>query len=79
MSNHETTGWQPIETAPRDGAEILAADGAEHYICRWADCADACSQIPKHGWATQYNDHWMTYDEESPTHWMPLPPLPTAP
>jgi hypothetical protein len=60
-------GWRPIETAPRDGTEIFAAeswvhphDGLtwNHYPAAWKDG----------GWAT--GD-----DPVDPSHWMPIPPV----
>lgn len=69
-------GWQPIETAPRDGTWILVrqSDVLEPSV---AVCAfdPECSEG---GW-------WMCCDGKnpeiplrgpSPTHWMPLPALP---
>lgn len=78
-------GWQPIETAPKDGSiiDLLCEDG------RWADCYWGA---PEHccGEAGQYCDSewhgapdgwvWSTMNEflpseEPPTHWMPVPSL----
>lgn len=61
--------WQPIETAPKDGTEVLVfgprQDGT--YLA-----------------AYQYDDWWVAgpWDERwtellsPPTHWMPLPAPP---
>jgi hypothetical protein len=62
------TEWQPIESAPKDGTNILAA---------WADT------WPKnpHAEAMYFSDGgwWYSYDGDGhsrpPTHWMPLPQL----
>lgn len=62
--------WQPIETAPKDGTQILAWDGFNFDLCEWSAPErrpqDAC-------W-------WIDNDKGSmhPTHWQPLPPPPTA-
>lgn len=55
--------WQPIETAPKDGTEILAWDGDDRKILRWA----------LGRW-----DDWdeMPSALGKPTHWMPLPEPP---
>jgi hypothetical protein len=53
--------WRPIETAPKDGTEII-------ILGKWTkDCSRAY-------WD---GGLWQTYSgghEENPTHWMPLPP-----
>lgn len=67
--------WQPIETAPRDGTQIIVldADGqcgvAEYYIF-----SDGSS-----GWEVGHfeNGIHMILDAIV-THWMPLPPLPNG-
>lgn len=59
--------WQPIETAPRDGENVLLAHAGRVTA----------------GWFDDYNDCWfeaLDVGEESirirPTHWMPLPEPP---
>lgn len=66
-------GWQPIETAPKDGTYFLAfnaaleadswADEERHMIVQWTG-----------------RGYWrIALDGQSahPTHWMPLPPPPS--
>ena len=60
-------GWQPIETAPKDGTQFLAtgveADGRKNPRRRW-------------GVAYWYERRWLGGHFNShcpPTHWMPLP------
>lgn len=66
------SAWQPIETAPKDGKRILAWLGPYYDACilRWASDADA------------ERDAWIDYDhfapDPQPTHWMPLPALPSS-
>ena len=64
------TPWQPIETAPRDGTELLlcAADTlvlGRFYrgVGQWADVDKALGS--KAGWFWAFAIR--------PTHWMPLP------
>jgi len=58
-------GWQPIETAPKDGTHFLAYENGRHYDC-WAHFDT------REGW------YWMDHadSEPAPTHWMPLPQPP---
>jgi len=59
-------GWQPIETAPKDGEDILATDGTAMLVTYWYGAST--------GWLYRYTDHGV--DGWSPTHWMPLPASP---
>ncbi len=55
--------WQPIETAPKDGTEILLTDG--HY--------------KRTGWYAKRIGVWSMDAAVSlamPTHWAPLPAPP---
>jgi hypothetical protein len=69
----EMTEWQPIETAPKDGAAILiwpaqssfTGDDTISYVVRWNDWKEA--------WIEASGEE---YDTFYPTHWMPLPPPP---
>jgi hypothetical protein len=68
-----TMDWQPIETAPRDGAELLlcAADPlvvGRFYrgVGQWADADPAFRS--KSGWFWAFGIR--------PTHWMSLPDPP---
>ena len=57
--------WQPIETAPKDGREILGWFGSASVI-RWHI-----------GTESFWTDGFMRLRE--PTHWMPLPEPPETP
>lgn len=70
----ECSGWQPIETAPKDGAEsFLLTDGRVVTFGGWLTDVD-------HG--AEYDGQfsggdWLWIDDcDTPTHWMPLPPAP---
>lgn len=57
--------WQTIESAPLDGREILITDGQGIEIAVWIEDEGGC-------WLS---NEWSNIDK--PTHWMPLPDLPS--
>lgn len=66
--------WKPIETAPKDGTEILVRGpqrdgGVYHDVQAWPD-----------GWTGMpWPVALMDYAAGEPTHWMPLPEPPGTP
>lgn len=68
--------WQPIETAPKDGAWFSAWDGSEVFPCCWGDWfgqAGWCYGDCTYG-GTLYEG--LNLADIQPTHWMPLPEPP---
>lgn len=68
-----TMDWQPIETAPKDGTQILAyAEGSRglNYfsVAEWATAKD---------YAPRSVADWFWAYAIRPTHWMPLPAPPS--
>lgn len=70
-------GWQPIETAPKDGTRVLlylAAPWSRLELARWYQ--------PWGNWQTdgdepdQFRDEYCGIGSQLPTHWQPLPPPP---
>lgn len=63
------SGWQPIETAPKDGAWVLVIEGQvpdkPQFVAKWND----------YGWVDCDDDVNYTIN---PTHWMPLPEPPIS-
>ena len=60
--------WHPIETAPKDGTEILAFDGVCIENIKWMNGIG--------NWVTSWN-HDVDYTiNGDPTHWMHLPEPP---
>lgn len=61
-------GWQPIETAPKDGTTVLTwtkgltEDEGAIMPMRWSSTR---------GWCEYWGNHDLF-----PTHWMPLPEPP---
>jgi len=72
--------WQPIETAPKDGTDVMLTDGEHVTVGHW---------IYEPGGTTEYRDadgRWIGQDDRDEfagwidwmggidaTHWMPLP------
>lgn len=81
--------WQPIETAPKDGTEVIVvhyanySDGISPMIegpftgsfrnGRWESSWDGCEVVEYMDWGGVDYKSIMT-----PTHWMPLPTPPTT-
>lgn len=68
------SGWQPIETAPKDGSWVLLTGGTVEY--GW----DADQQPPAvvgqargQGWQFAWYDSGYYGEYEKPSHWMPVP------
>lgn len=57
--------WQPIETAPKDGTDLLVS----YYL--WG---------PRQAVAGWFEGDWLIFEKPDdpikPAHWMPLPPPP---
>jgi hypothetical protein len=67
-------GWQPIETAPKDGSRFLAyCDGKVDFF-HWQERSDGINSPI--GW----RDSFITVYREGtgPRHWMPIPSAPGA-
>lgn len=66
--------WRPIETAPKDGTEILLLiqfpdQKPVFVVARYRGGASPWRWVP-------CEDGAASYSEEYATHWMPLPPPP---
>lgn len=57
-------GWQPIETAPRDGTSILLLQSGCRYVAHWSVYVEQ--------WVVDKGAAQGNY----PTHWQPLPDPP---
>jgi hypothetical protein len=70
----DTNGWMAIETAPRDGTQVLVGvwvvgyyNGSER---RWSCWTIGVQGSGGFGCDGEWGDE--------PTHWMPLPPAPVS-
>ena len=70
-------GWQPIETAPKDGSNILLLRGGRCVVGYWD--TDKYAKRPKPYWSHDCERIFGTREAKSnpPSHWMPLPAAPT--
>ncbi len=82
-SKQQATSWQPIETAPKGGAIIdlwvMFPDGGHRWAdARWMEAGEH-SCIGPADWCSRekYPLHAFT-EKPVATHWMPLPPPPSA-
>ena len=66
------TKWRPVETAPRDGTDMIIRDDIRAFVARWSNygLADSKGWLVDEWASGDYND-WMLV--ENPTHWLPLP------
>ena len=81
--------WQPIETAPKDGTEILGAFSEDYgYLDKPTQYGPWSCRYDGKKWMASYDgfnvveymsDFGTEYKETDidPTHWMPMPDLPT--
>lgn len=82
--------WYPIETAPKDGTEILAwRDDCGILLARWdapenflpdSECEKLGSEsAEQYDWFyADFVDGGRLEGSEIPTHWMPLPSFPNV-
>jgi len=66
--------WKSIETAPKDGTAVLVAVDGGYVVAEWVR-----HRAYNRCWAWMAKP-WPTCDfllAIEPTHWMPLPGLPT--
>lgn len=67
--------WQPIETAPKDGTEILVARaGYGMAVVSFRD-GEWCNAGE---WCFAGDVGWGGSMDVEPTHWMPLPEPPSG-
>lgn len=65
-------GWMPIESAPKDGTDVLVHAAGSTHAVSW--CEDA------EWWVVDDNKHGpYRLRGSEPTHWMPLPSAPGSP
>lgn len=77
--------WQPIETAPKDGTEILVfvpfVTGPAIVVVHWTDDGSSTrddfeDEPDGEGWTEPHDGYVGMWDDAS--HWMPLPKPPSS-
>jgi hypothetical protein len=71
----EADGWRSIETAPKDGASILAVVSGTHVATGLPFTPEVVWWESGGWWGAMWHDDLPGGWE--PTHWMPLPAAPT--
>lgn len=71
-------GWQPIETAPKDGTRIMLFCSGKYGAVFGHWNKDQYSKKPRPYWTNDKEQLWGVYDTRAnqPTHWKPLPKPP---
>ena len=85
----DTRGWNPIETAPRDGTTILLSRAhlgddvlyghwnGESWRCAWPEFYSETLAIARKLYRLEAGAHeYKTFSVNNATHWMPLPAPP---
>ena len=67
--------WRPIETAPKDGTEIILSREARVTSGLWFDMGG--DDEGAEGWSGWVSQDGGFSEEHPPTNWMPLPEPPT--
>ena len=69
--------WQPIETAPKDGTNIILFGEGKVTVGGWVSAED---QGAEPGEEYLIAAGWWSIDlaDNNPTHWMPLPDPPAG-
>lgn len=74
--------WRPIETAPKDGTDILLFGGRMIAVGYWTEeCEMGGVDSPREpGWQIYKvdEDPYYSRDFNEATHWQPLPPPPAG-
>ena len=64
----EVTAWRPMETAPRDGTDVLVADeGGELFVAFWEPTDEQ--------WIFATSPRGWRVGVAKPVGWLPLPPV----
>lgn len=68
--------WKPIESAPKDGTQILAFDGQDFRVAWWKENGEWSQWLWQEFHQDGTPEDWRTVAVIDPTHWMSLPSPP---
>ena len=75
-NQYKPEGWQPIETAPKDGTAIMLGARWGAWIGKYLPIYQS-GYKPENPWSSLMLNHdHLSEKRYSPTHWMPLPAAP---
>lgn len=75
-NQYKPEGWQPIETAPKDGTAIMLGARWGAWIGKYLPIYQS-GYKPENPWSSLMLNHdHLSEKRYSPTHWMPLPTPP---
>lgn len=63
--------WRSIESAPRDGRDVLIGGHGDVLIAHWHEGLGGPGWLDDSG--SSHHDYWNYVGLVKPTHWMPLP------
>lgn len=69
-------GWQPIETAPKDGSWFLSTRGGVPYVTSWDDGEGRFFTFNRSYEAIREKYEGIADAVWEPTHWQPIPKPP---
>jgi hypothetical protein len=68
--------WRPIETAPRNGSEIILGSPGCAFTGFWQTAKNYWGEIGWYAESDRGNGWYAMHPDRHITHWMPLPEPP---
>jgi len=68
-------GWRTMESAPKDGTEILVVNDRGRFIVSWSGSRPPDDCLPN-WWVVYSGKGWRDLRGSEPAYWRPVPPPP---